>query len=67
MSTQPKSNPRAEENLVSMQHIDKTFNPNSVNEVVLFRDFNLDIKKGQFVSVVGSKMCIRDSHTSVPR
>ena len=54
MSTQPKSNPRAEENLVSMQHIDKTFNPNSVNEVVLFRDFNLDIKKGQFVSVVGS-------------
>jgi putative ABC transport system ATP-binding protein len=41
-------------NCVSMQHIYKTFNPNSVNEVVLFRDFNLDIPKGQFVSVVGS-------------
>ncbi len=40
--------------LVSLQHVDKTFNKDSVNEVVLFNDFNLDILKGQFVSVVGS-------------
>lgn len=40
--------------LVSMQHIYKTFNPDSVSEVTVFRDFNLDILRGQFVSVVGS-------------
>ncbi len=52
MSTQPKSN--SGESFVSLQHIYKTFNPASVNEVVLFSDFNMEIKKGQFVSVVGS-------------
>ena len=40
--------------LVSMQHIDKTFHPDSVSEVHVFQDFNLDILRGQFVSVVGS-------------
>ncbi len=40
--------------LVSMQHIYKTFNPDSVSEVTVFEDFNLDILHGQFVSVVGS-------------
>lgn len=52
MSIQPKSNQK--ENFVSLQHINKTFNRDSVNEVVLFTDFNMDIKKGQFVSVIGS-------------
>ena len=42
------------EPLVRMEHIYKTFNPDSVNEVVLFEDFNLSIKKGRFVSVIGS-------------
>jgi len=37
-----------------MEHIYKTFNRGSVNEVVLFTDFNLSINKGEFVSVVGS-------------
>lgn len=40
--------------LVQLHHIDKTFHPGSVNEIVLFTDFNLDILAGQFVSVVGS-------------
>jgi putative ABC transport system ATP-binding protein len=52
MSTQLKS--EENESFVSLQHIYKTFNRESVNEVVLFTDFNLEIKKGQFVSVVGS-------------
>jgi putative tryptophan/tyrosine transport system ATP-binding protein len=52
MSTQLKSEPT--ENFISLQHIYKTFNPNSVNEVILFTDFNMEIQKGQFVSVVGS-------------
>jgi putative ABC transport system ATP-binding protein len=52
MSTQLKS--ETNESFVSLQHIYKTFNPESVNEVVLFTDFSLEIQKGQFVSVVGS-------------
>lgn len=40
--------------MVRMEHIAKTFNPASVNEVVLFEDFNLEIKEGRFVSIVGS-------------
>ncbi|MEG0379114.1 MAG: ATP-binding cassette domain-containing protein, partial [Eubacterium sp.] len=40
--------------MVRLEHIYKTFNPDSVNEVVLFQDFNLTIDKGQFVSVIGS-------------
>ena len=54
MSTQLKSDKRQDQSLISMQNICKTFNPGSVNEVVLFRNFNLDIREGQFVSVVGS-------------
>lgn len=44
----------AEQYLVRMEHIDKTFNRGSVNEKTLFTDFNLNIRKGDFVSVVGS-------------
>lgn len=50
MSTQIKS----ESGLVSLRHIYKTFNPGSVNEVVLFTDYNLEIAKEEFVAVVGS-------------
>lgn len=50
MSTELKS----ESGLVSMRHIYKTFNAGSVNEVVLFTDFSLEIAKDQFVAVVGS-------------
>ena len=48
------SNQPAADNIVRMEHIYKTFNRGSVNEVVLFTDFNLSINKGEFVSVVGS-------------
>lgn len=40
--------------IVRLQNIDKTFNPHSVNEVIVFKDFHLDIEKDQFVSVIGS-------------
>lgn len=40
--------------MVALKQIDKTFNKGSVNEVVLFTDFHLNIPEGQFVSVVGS-------------
>lgn len=47
-------NSESGQGFVSLQHIYKTFHPGSVNEVVLFTDFNLEIEKNQFVSVVGS-------------
>lgn len=53
MSTQLKSEPSAK-TLVEMRHIEKTFNRGTVSEVALFRDFDLTIEEGSFVSVVGS-------------
>lgn len=53
MSTQLRSEPAAE-TLVEMRHIDKTFNAGTISEVALFHDFNLFIRKGAFVSVIGS-------------
>ncbi|HEX2985344.1 MAG TPA: ATP-binding cassette domain-containing protein [Caproiciproducens sp.] len=52
MSTQLKS--ESGHGFVSLQHVYKTFNPGSVNEVVLFTDFSMEIDQNQFVSVVGS-------------
>lgn len=40
--------------MLELKNITKIFNPNTVNEATVFDDFNLEIKKGQFVSVVGS-------------
>lgn len=34
--------------------ISKNYNPGSVNELCLFKDFHLSIEEGEFVSVVGS-------------
>ena len=39
---------------LKLDGIKKTYNPGSVNEVVIFRDFSLAVEKGSFVSVVGS-------------
>lgn len=40
--------------MLELQHIDKYYNPGTVNEMCLFKDFNLKINDGEFVSVVGS-------------
>lgn len=40
--------------MLEMLHIDKTYNPGSVREKVLFRDFSLSVGTGEFVSIVGS-------------
>ena len=48
------STPLKSDSMVSVRHIDKTFSPDSVSKMVLFSDFSLEIRKGQFVSVVGS-------------
>ena len=40
--------------MLELRHIAKTYNPGTVTEMCLFRDFNLSVPEGQFVSVVGS-------------
>lgn len=40
--------------MLELKHIEKTFNPGTVNELHFFKDFNLTIDDGSFVSVVGS-------------
>jgi putative ABC transport system ATP-binding protein len=40
--------------VLKLNHINKYYNAGTVNEMCLFRDFNLSIEDGQFVSVVGS-------------
>lgn len=40
--------------MLKLEHIAKTYNRGTVNESVLFDDFNLEVQKGEFVSVVGS-------------
>ncbi|MBR6755651.1 MAG: ATP-binding cassette domain-containing protein [Peptococcaceae bacterium] len=40
--------------MLKLEHISKTYNKGTVNETVLFDDFNLQIQRGDFVSVVGS-------------
>ena len=40
--------------MLELSHIHKYYNPGTVNEMCLFKDFNFEVKKGEFVSVVGS-------------
>ena len=40
--------------MIELKNIYKYYNPGTVNEMCLFEDFNLNIKKGEFVSVIGS-------------
>ena len=55
MTIQKNSIPEAYNGpMVSLQNIHKTFNPHSVNELTIFENFNLDILKDQFISVIGS-------------
>lgn len=40
--------------MLELVNINKYYNPGSVNEMCLFKDFNLKVNDGEFVSVVGS-------------
>ena len=40
--------------MIELRGVSKTYNPGSVTELCLFEDFNLTVKDGEFVSVVGS-------------
>ncbi len=40
--------------MLKLENIEKYYNPGTVNEICLFSNFQLEIQKGSFVSVVGS-------------
>ena len=40
--------------MLELKKIDKYYNPGTVNEMCLFKQFDLSIDKGEFVSVIGS-------------
>lgn len=40
--------------MLKLQSIHKTYNPGSINETVLFTDFNLNVREGDFISIIGS-------------
>ena len=40
--------------MLKLQNIHKVFNEGTVDEAVLFRDFNFAVQEGEFVSVIGS-------------
>lgn len=40
--------------MLELQNICKQYNPGSVNELCLFENYNLTVKDGEFVSVIGS-------------
>ncbi|MBP8639334.1 MAG: ATP-binding cassette domain-containing protein [Oscillospiraceae bacterium] len=45
---------KTERPLVEFNNIKKIFNAGSVNESLLFSDFNFSVERGQFISIVGS-------------
>ena len=40
--------------MLELKHVSKIYNPGLVTEMCLFDDFNLTVKDGEFVSVIGS-------------
>ena len=39
--------------MLKIEHVYKTFNPGTVNEKVALKDLNLELKPGEFVTVIG--------------
>ena len=40
--------------MLELKHVNKYYNPGTVNEMCLFNDFNLSVEQGEFVSIIGS-------------
>ena len=39
--------------MLSIEHISKTFNPGTINQKHAIRDLSLELKEGDFVTVIG--------------
>ena len=42
--------------MLELSHIYKTFNQGTIDEKVLFSDFNITVNDGDFVGVIGSNV-----------
>lgn len=40
--------------MLKLSHIDKTFDPGTVNEMQVFKDFHLTVEAGEFICIIGS-------------
>lgn len=40
--------------MLKLNSIHKTYNPGSINQTTLFTDFNLEVREGDFISIIGS-------------
>lgn len=40
--------------MLKIEHVKKTFNKGSANEVILYKDLNVEIQDGEFVTIIGS-------------
>ena len=40
--------------MLELKHIHKYYNPGTVNEMCLFKDFSLTVNDGDFVAIIGS-------------
>lgn len=40
--------------MLSLQHVQKTFNPGTINAKQVFADLNLEVPEGDFITVIGS-------------
>ena len=40
--------------MIKLNNINKIYNSGTINETCLFTDFNFEVKKGEFISIVGS-------------
>lgn len=40
--------------MIDINHLKKTFNPDTVNEIELYHDLNLHIDEGDFITIIGS-------------
>ena len=47
--------------MLELRHINKTFNPGTVNEICFFEDFSLTVETGQFVSAIMENMSLADN------
>ena len=54
--------------MLEVQHITKIYNPGTVHETCLFKDFSLKIEQGSFASVVGIRLFMpkREEREEVP-
>ncbi len=40
--------------MIKLSHVAKTFNANTVNEVYVLKDVSLEVKRGEFVTIIGT-------------